>query len=73
VIAVKEVLLEGLENWKDLQTLVRIKSERIIKKTFERSTEYRYYISSLKEDAELLNKSIRSHWSIENDLHWNLV
>lgn len=72
VIAVKEVLLEGRENWKDLQTLVRIKSERIMKKTGDSSTEYRYYISSLKDDAGLLNKSIRSHWGIENNLHWNL-
>ena len=30
------------------------------------------YISSLLADAELLNSSIRSHWAIENNLHWNL-
>ena len=32
--------------------------------------ETRYYISSLPADALLLNKSIRSHWGIENKLHW---
>jgi predicted transposase YbfD/YdcC len=26
----------------------------------------------LLTDAELLNKSVRSHWAIENNLHWNL-
>jgi predicted transposase YbfD/YdcC len=26
----------------------------------------------LLADAELLNSSIRSHWAIENNLHWNL-
>ncbi len=36
------------------------------------TTSIRYYISSLKADAELHNKSIRSHWIIENNLHWNL-
>ena len=29
-------------------------------------------ISSLPANAELLNKSIRSHWRIENSLHWIL-
>jgi len=71
-IATSTVVLAGAEKWKDLQTLVRIKSERTFKKTGEKSTEYRYYISSLKDDAKLLNKSIRSHWGIENNLHWNL-
>jgi predicted transposase YbfD/YdcC len=71
-IPVKEVLLEGFENWKDLQTVVRIRSERTIKKTGEKSIEHRYYISSLPDDPKLLNSSIRSHWGIENNLHWNL-
>src|SRR5699024_6953497 len=60
------------ENWTGLQTLVRIKSERTIKKNGDKSEEYRYYISSLKGDAGRLNTSIRSHWGIENNLHWNL-
>jgi len=71
-ILVKEVLLEGFENWKDLQTIVRIKSERTTKKTGEKSTEHRYYISSLPDNAKLLNSSVRGHWGIENNLHWNL-
>ena len=71
-IALPAVVFDGAQHWKDLQTLVRIKSERTIKKTGEKSTEYRYYITSLTDDAELLNKSIRSHWGIENNLHWNL-
>ena len=71
-IAASEVFLEGVENWNGLQTLVRIKSERTIKKTGEKSTEYRYYISSLPDNPKLLNTSVRSHWGIENNLHWNL-
>lgn len=71
-VLVKDVVLEGRENWKDLCTLVRIESNRTIKKTGIKSTEYRYYISSHTDDAKLLNKSIRSHWGIENNLHWNL-
>jgi predicted transposase YbfD/YdcC len=71
-IAVKTVILDGVKDWKDLQTIIRIKSERTIKKTSDKSTEHRYYISSLPDNAKLLNGSVRSHWGIENNLHWNL-
>ena len=36
------------------------------------SREVRYYISSLPPDAQKLAESIRSHWGIENPLHWVL-
>lgn len=64
--------LDDREDWKDLKTIVRIKSYREDKKTGRSSTTFRYYISSLDADAQLINKSIRDHWSIENNLHWNL-
>jgi predicted transposase YbfD/YdcC len=64
--------LDEKEEWKGLNTIVRISSIREIKKTGVASTEFRYYISSLIPDAECINKSVRSHWGIENDLHWNL-
>ena len=35
-------------------------------------TESRYYISSLPNDASVLLNAVRSHWSIENQLHWSL-
>jgi predicted transposase YbfD/YdcC len=65
-------LIEKRKDWKNIQSIIRITSHRIIKKTQKESTEERYYISSLKADAEKLNRGIRSHWSIENNLHWNL-
>lgn len=34
------------------------------------SRETRLYISSLVPDAENLAQIIRSHWSVENRLHW---
>ena len=37
----------------------------------EPSYETRYYISSLT-DVEKASKAIRSHWGIENRLHWTL-
>ena len=34
--------------------------------------EFRYYISSLSGDAWKIGRAIRSHWSVENKLHWQL-
>lgn len=56
--------------WKDLQTLVEITSQREIKGVV--TEEKRYYISSLPKDAKRLAQAVRSHWSIENSLHWIL-
>jgi hypothetical protein len=36
------------------------------------SFEFRYYISSLSGDAWKIGRAIRSHWSVENKLHWQL-
>lgn len=38
------------------------------KKTIEK----RYYISSLLLDIYNFSKAIRSHWNVENKLHWQL-
>jgi len=64
--------LDGKQQWRNLKTIVRIESYREDKKTARTSNNFRYYISSLPKDAQLINKSIRSHWAIENNLHWNL-
>ncbi|AQP98745.1 hypothetical protein B0W48_02370 [Pseudoalteromonas aliena] len=31
-----------------------------------------YFINWMKEADELLAKSVRRHWSVENELHWVL-
>jgi predicted transposase YbfD/YdcC len=36
------------------------------------STEKRYYLSSLPSDAERIAKAVRTHWRVENSLHWIL-
>lgn len=64
--------LEKRKDWKNIKSIVRITSERIIKKTQKESIEKRYYITSLEANASKINKAIRSHWSVENNLHWNL-
>jgi predicted transposase YbfD/YdcC len=64
--------IDKAAKWKDLQIVVKIASKIYCKKTKIETTNSRYYISSLTADAGLLNESIRSHWTIENNLHWNL-
>lgn len=64
--------IENPEVWTELKTIIKIESEIFDKKNKYTTTEQRYYISSLPADAELLNKSIRNHWAVENNLHWTL-
>jgi predicted transposase YbfD/YdcC len=65
-------LIEQQQQWKGLQSLIRIQAERYIKATQETQQETRYYISSLKIDATPFNQNIRDHWKVENSLHWVL-
>ena len=58
------------DDWKGLNSIVCLKSTRILKEN--KSVEFRYYISSLPEDAWKIGRAIRSHWSVENKLHWQL-
>jgi len=60
------------KRWYSLQTIIKIDSERYIKATQKTQTATRYYISSLPCDAKKIAESIRSHWKIENNLHWHL-
>jgi len=65
--------IEKINKWKNLKTLVKIESIREFKNS-KKPTEkaVRYYISSLNAEAKDFQKAIRSHWSIENKLHWTL-
>ncbi len=58
------------QQWKDLKCVVRIVSQRQIGETVEGQT--RYFISSLPANAKTILKAKRSHWKIENQLHWIL-
>lgn len=64
--------LDEKEAWKDVSQVIKIESERFDKSSQSTTNETRYYISSLKDNAALLNQKIRGHWSIENRLHWML-
>ncbi|WP_293086169.1 ISAs1 family transposase [Moorena sp. SIO4A1] len=56
--------------WIGLTTVVMVKTTREL---WNKTTkEVRFYISSLEPDAQRHNQVIRSHWTIENSLHWVL-
>lgn len=63
--------LTGKNDWKKLTGIGLIISERLIGE--QKTVEHSYFIYSQKgATAEQLLKARRSHWAIENKLHWTL-
>lgn len=62
--------LANPQQWPDLKMFGVIEAERTIngKTSFER----RLYIGSIAADAATLANAVRSHWGIENRVHWCL-
>ncbi len=56
--------------WCDLQTVAMVESQ--VTANGETTWEQRYFISSLPPNAEEIANAVRSHWAIENSLHWVL-
>ena len=63
-------LVEETQNWNKCQSIIQVQRARTEKGITTHQTAY--YISSHNQDATFMNKAIRSHWSIENVLHWTL-
>lgn len=57
-------------DWRGLKSLACLKSTRTIKGI--KTVQFNYYISSLLDNAQKIGYAIRSHWAIENKLHWQL-
>lgn len=62
--------LDCKPKWKDLTSLIEVTSRRTI--GGKTTQEKRLYISNLKLNPERAGEIVRSHWSIENRLHWNM-
>lgn len=58
------------KEWKGLKS-IGMEEKTIRAEGKEEKKEYRYYISSLKADAELFSRAVRGHWSVES-MHWHL-
>lgn len=69
VIATADIdWLRAAHQWPGLASVVMVESRRESPGKCER--ELRFYLSSLPADAQRLGDAVRSHWGIENGLHW---
>jgi predicted transposase YbfD/YdcC len=62
--------LAGREDWAGLRTLGLVIRTRDT--NGKETGDVQCYISSLKRNAKLFARAVRSHWSIENTCHWTL-
>lgn len=62
--------LQEVHNWPGLTSIAVVHFMRETSKG--KRAEKRYYISSLNPNAETIARAARSHWGIENSLHWVL-
>jgi predicted transposase YbfD/YdcC len=62
--------VEESVNWAAIGRIICIASTRMVNDKI--TTETRYYISSQQQHASFFLHAIRSHWGIENSLHWVL-
>ena len=62
---------EDLHKWAGLKSFIcyEVETEDLV--SGKKTKESRYYIASMT-DIELCSDAIRSHWGIENQLHWHL-
>jgi predicted transposase YbfD/YdcC len=56
------------EKWEGLNSVGMVESLREI--NGEVTRERRYYLCSLKLDVETFARAVRSHWGVENKVHW---
>ena len=56
------------QDWKGLKQVVAV--QRITKEKRKTRKEMAYFISSINTNAMEYAEGIRSHWAIENSLHW---
>lgn len=63
---------DKIAQWKDLKTFIAIEKETFNKATKKTTIDKRYYISNLNLTGEQANRIVRSHWAVENKLHWVL-
>jgi predicted transposase YbfD/YdcC len=54
--------------WEALKSVGMVESIREI--NGERSVERRYFLSSLPVDVQTFARAVRSHWGVENKVHW---
>jgi predicted transposase YbfD/YdcC len=62
--------LHGRSDWKGLKTIGAV--VRVCEENGVETSDTRFYLSSLRRHGERFARTVRSHWGIENSLHWSL-
>jgi predicted transposase YbfD/YdcC len=62
--------IRNQEEWAELKVIGMYTCTRII--AGERTDEAHYFIGSRRASAQVYGDALRSHWGIENNLHWQL-
>lgn len=65
--------LDALSGWPGLRTVLAVESIRSLNSAPTKvESEIRYFLSSCPDSPAVLGQAIRSHWAVENALHWVL-
>jgi predicted transposase YbfD/YdcC len=56
--------------WPGLRSIGMVEATRML--AGETTIEQRFYLTSLKPEAQEFARAVRNHWGIENGLHWTL-
>jgi len=65
--------LGALSGWPGLRTVLAVESIRSVNSApTQVESEIRYFLSSCPDSPAVLGQAIRSHWAVENALHWVL-
>ena len=63
--------LPSVSDWSGLRSIGWVEAKREEKASGKMSIEHRYYINSIM-DIDVFAEATRSHWGVENRLHWVL-
>lgn len=63
-------LLEETLAWKNIASVIMVHAVR--ETDTKQEEEYRFYLSDMAESPAYFNRRVREHWSVENQLHWQL-
>ena len=65
--------LEALSGWPGLRTVLAVESIRSLNSAPTKvESEIRYFLSSCPDSPAVLGQAVRTHWAVENALHWVL-
>ena len=62
--------LQDSHGWPGLRSIAKVESRRELLAEGKVEEETRYYLSSLPGEAQHIGEAVRSHWGVENGLHW---